>query len=233
MKIEVSFTPAMNDAVDVVRGRTVVVIDTLRATSTIIAAMMAGAREVVPVASAADAVNVAHRLGVERALLCGERGSVRVPGFPLGNSPREYSPDGVAGNALVLSTTNGTLALLKAQHAETVLCGALLNARAVAEEIVASRERDVHIGWAGTMGRFSVEDAITAGAIIEAASEFSLHAPVLDDAARASLLLFDRSRNDLRTALFDGDHGARLVALGLDEDIEFCARLDVERAPVP
>lgn len=233
MKIEVSFTPAMVETIDDVRGRTVVIIDTLRATSTIIAAMMAGAREVIPVASAADAVSVSQRLGTERTLLCGERGSTRIRGFHLGNSPREYTPDVVGGKTLVMTTTNGTLALLKAQPASMVLCGALLNARAVAEEIAAAPERDLHIICAGTLGRFSIEDAITAGAILEAVCEFSSVNQTIDDAARASVELFDRARHNVRDAIANGDHGRRLVALGFEEDLDFCARQDIDRAPVP
>jgi 2-phosphosulfolactate phosphatase len=233
MKIEVTFTPAMIDASGDVRGRTVVVIDTLRATSTIITALMAGAREVIPVASPGDAVSVAQRLGVDRTLLCGERGALRIDGFRLGNSPREYTPEVVGGKTLVLATTNGTAALLAAQPAASVLCGALLNARAVAEEIIASPARDVVIICAGTHGRFSIEDTLAAGAIIEAVTEFATSAVAVDDGGRASLLLFRNARNDLGSALRDGDHGATLEALGLGEDIDVCARLDIEAAIVP
>lgn len=232
MKIEVAFTPAMVEATDDVRSRIAVVIDTLRATSTVIAAMMAGAREVVPVATAGDAVSVTQRLGTERTLLCGERGSVRIPGFHLGNSPREYTPEVVRGKTLVLTTTNGTQAMLRAQHAARVLCGALLNARAVAEELVAE-DGDVLMICAGTHARFAIEDAITAGAIIEATSEFAPITPRLSDAARVSLSLYDAARHDLIGALRDGDHGSSLAALGMDDDIDYCARLDVEHAPVP
>lgn len=232
MKIEVRFTPAMIEATNDVRERTAVVIDTLRATSTIVAALMAGAREIIPVATASDAVGVAHRLGTERTLLCGERGSLRIDGFHLGNSPREYTPGAVGGKTLVLTTTNGTAALLKAQHAERVLCGALMNARAVAEETVAL-DRDVVIICAGTHGRFSIEDTLAAGAIIEAATEFASTSVALDDGARAALALFERDRHDLRSALLAGEHGSALLALGLGDDVDDCARLDIEGAPVP
>jgi 2-phosphosulfolactate phosphatase len=233
MKIEVRFTPAMIEASGDVRGRTAVVVDTLRATTTIVAALMAGAREVVPVASAADAVGVVQRLGSDRTLLCGERNSLRIEGFHLGNSPAEYTSGAVGGKTLVMTTTNGTAALLRAQQAERVLCGALVNARAVAEELVAGGERDAVIICAGTYGRFSIEDTLAAGAIIEAATEFSPTSVGLDDGARASLLLFERHRHDLRSALLGGDHGAALAALGLEEDIEYCGRLDIEHAAVP
>jgi 2-phosphosulfolactate phosphatase len=232
MKIEVRFTPTMIEATSDVRERTAVVIDTLRATSTIVAALMAGAREVIPVATAADAVSVAHRLGTERTLLCGERGSVMIEGFNLGNSPREYTSGSVGGKTLVLTTTNGTQALLKAQHASRILCGALVNARAVAEEIVAI-DGDVVLICAGTHGRFSIEDTLAAGAIIEAVAEFATTSVALDDGARAAVALFERDRHDLRSALLAGDHGATLLALGAEEDIDFCARLDIEGAVVP
>lgn len=233
MKIEVRFTPAMIESNSDVRERTAVVIDTLRATSTIVAALMAGAREVIPVATAADAAAVAHRLGTERTLLCGERASLRIEGFDLGNSPAEYTSEVVGGKTLVLTTTNGTQALLKAQHARRVLCGALLNARAVAEEIVAGGEDDVVLICAGTYGRFSFEDTLAAGAIVEAVAEFATSSVALDDGARASVVLFDRERHDLRSALARGDHGAALAELGFAHDLDFCARLDIESAPVP
>jgi 2-phosphosulfolactate phosphatase len=233
MKIEVKFTPAMIESAGEVRERTAVVVDTLRATTTMVAALMAGAREIVPAATPADAVSVAQRLGLERTLLCGERGALRIDGFHLGNSPREYTSDVVGGKTLVMTTTNGTVALLKAQHAARVLCGCLVNARMVAEDIVAGGDVDVTIICAGTHGRFSSEDTIAAGAIVEAICEFASSAPVLDDGARAALRLFAHDRHDLRGALLASDHGSALATLGMLEDVAYCSQLDIDGAVVP
>ena len=211
---------------------TVVVIDTLRATSTIVAALMAGAREVIPVAEIDEAVAVAQRLGKERTLLCGEKGAVKIDGFDLGNSPHEYLPELVEGKTLVLRTTNGTRALKAAASADAVLCAAFVNCSAVANYLVALQPQQVTILCSGTEGAFSFEDALAAGALADALASQDIDVEATDG-FRAVQELYRQHCDDIESPLREGEHGRKLLALGLEEDIVFCARKDVPGAVVP
>lgn len=234
MKISVRFAPAMVASENELRGATVVVIDVLRATSTIIAALMAGAREIIPAQATDEAVAIAHRLGTDRTLLCGEQGALKVPGFHLGNSPAEYTPEAVHGKTIVLTTTNGAPALIKARGAERALCASLLNARSTASLLAELDPPAVVLLCSGTQGGFSLEDALAAGAIIaELKGLLPLEKLLTTDSARAAAILFESLRNDLYGALASSDHGETLAGLGLQEDIRFCSRLNIPDAPVP
>lgn len=234
MKISVRFAPAMIASESELRGATVVVIDVLRATSTIIAALMAGAREIIPAQATDEAVAIAHRLGTDRTLLCGEQGAVKVPGFHLGNSPAEYTPEAVHGKTIVLTTTNGAPALLKARHAERVICASLLNARAVASLLAELDPPAVILLCSGTYGGFSLEDSLAAGAII---AELKMMVPqerlMIADSARAAAIIFESLRDDLYGALASSDHGRTIAELGFGDDLRFCSQLNIPDAPVP
>src|SRR5881396_375297 len=132
MKIDVYHTPLGLNAGDLT-GRAVVVIDVLRATSTIVTALAAGAKAIVPAASSEEAVRLTSNLEKNGIVLAGERRLLKVEGFALGNSPREMTAEAVGGKTLFLATTNGTPALLAAQGGEPVLVAAALNFSAVAE----------------------------------------------------------------------------------------------------
>ena len=233
MKISLKTTPAMLPADAALRHATVVVIDVLRATSTIAAALMAGAREVIPSATIEESVAIAHRLGTDRTLLGGERGALKINGFQLGNSPAEYTPEAVHGKTIVLATTNGSIALLRARNAERILCGALINASAVARQLLALAPEETVLLCSGSGGEFSLEDTLAAGAIATAMLAEADREITVTDGARAALTLFHDFRHDLFGALRSSDHGRILSELGLDDDIRFCSRLDVPDAPVP
>jgi len=234
MKISVRFTPAMITSENELRQATVVVIDVLRATSTIIAALMAGAREVIPAVATDEAVAIAQRLGTDRTILCGERGSLKVQGFHLGNSPAEYTPQAVHGKTIVLTTTNGAPSLIRARHAERAFCGALLNARALARLLASIHPADLLLLCSGTNGGFSMEDALAAGAIVaELGTILPQEELTLTDSARAARLLFDDLRGDIHGALASSDHGRSLAELGLADDLRFCSQLNIADAPVP
>ena len=132
MTVDTFFTGAAVDPA-AVPGTTAVVIDVIRATSTIMEALANGARAVYPVASTEEAVQLAASLGRDDSLLCGERKGVMIEGFDLGNSPREYTPDVVAEKQLVMTTTNGTRAFVAVQGAERVVSASFLNLSAVVE----------------------------------------------------------------------------------------------------
>src|SRR5205807_6516908 len=125
-------------------GGLAVVIDVLRATTTIVHALAAGCTDVRPCAEVEEARALADGMRAGRVLLGGERGGAPLPGFDLGNSPREYTPRACKGNTLVLTTTNGTRALLRAAEAERVLLAAFVNYSAVCEQL-RQETRPVHI----------------------------------------------------------------------------------------
>ena len=139
MKIDVFFTPLGLVAGDLA-GRGVVIIDVLRATTTIVTALANGAKAVVPAATSEEAVRLTANLEKDGLVLAGERRYAKIEGFALGNSPREMTPDVVAGKTIFLATTNGTPALIAAQGGEPVLVAAAVNFKAVAERARAALE---------------------------------------------------------------------------------------------
>lgn len=204
------------------RGQTAVVIDVLRATSTIVAALDAGATAIHPVVSVADAVRLATSLGRGEALLAGERGGRRVEGFHLGNSPAEFTTERVHAKRVVMSTTNGTAALVAASAAQRTVVASLVNLSAVAAE-VASAER-LAVVCAGHAGRFSMDDALCAGMLLRRLSERTA-ALELDDSGRAALALASSFEVDA-DSLLRCAWGAVLAGLGREDDVRWCARVD-------
>src|SRR6058998_3610144 len=131
MRIDVFFTPLGLNAGDLA-GRGVVVVDVLRASTTVITALANGAKAIIPAATAEEAVRLASNLEKDGVVLAGERKSLKIEGFALGNSPREMTAAAVGGKTIVLATTNGTPALVAAQGGDPVLVGAPANFRALA-----------------------------------------------------------------------------------------------------
>jgi 2-phosphosulfolactate phosphatase len=204
-------------------GGLAVVIDVLRASTTIVHALGAGCKAVIPCAEVEEARDLAGGMRVGRVLLGGERGGAPLPGFDLGNSPREYTPQLCRGNTLVLTTTNGTRALLRAAEADRALVAAFVNYSAVCEQL-RQDARPVHIVCAGTAGAVSLEDTLLAGALIDylcQAGEVRL-----DDAARLAWDCFENQGGVLLGALEVSAGGANLRDLGYDEDIRAAAQVD-------
>jgi len=282
------------------KGKTVVVFDVLRATSTIVTALANGCRAVIPVEEIAEAEEIARALKegrrpgradfpdypgnhsnfdreypgnrkeagapetapfssllAENILLGGERGGERLPGFPHGNSPLEYTQEVVTGKVLVLTTTNGTRAIRRAARDASVLfTGSLLNARAVAREL-RRLQVDAVLVCAGTNGHFSLEDALAAGVVIKETLQFTGNQnnesrpekrpgpghprnprpakqirpetyPVnLSDSAMAVYRLALWYGSNLFRAFHDSRHGQKLLRLGLAADLEYCSRLNL------
>jgi 2-phosphosulfolactate phosphatase len=207
MRVEVAFTPS--EAVSAPVG---IVVDVLRATSTIAQALEAGYPRVFCCREIEDARALREELG--EGLLGGERNAVRIEGFDVGASPREFLEP--RPEPLILSTTNGTAAILTAaERCEEVLLGSLLNLGSLAAA-AQERGRDVAIVCAGFQGRFALDDAYCAGRIVEL-----LEAERGDGAIAAALVA--RSFPDTATALNARTYGPP----GLDEDIAWCARESV------
>jgi 2-phosphosulfolactate phosphatase len=182
-----------------------------------------GARSVLPVGSVEDAVRTADQLGRDNVLLCGERDAEKISGFHLGNSPLEFTTGRIADKTLIMTTTNGTAALLAASGASAVFVGSLLNVGAVAARIIASGS-DALLLCAGREGGFALEDAICAGRIARRVALLS--GPVSgNDALHASLLMARRAPS--RRVLSRTAAGRRIVEIGHGEDITFCAQEDL------
>jgi 2-phosphosulfolactate phosphatase len=206
------------------RGCVAVVIDVLRATTTLVHALAAGCREVRPCAEADEAKELAAALAPTRALLAGERGGQPLAGFDLGNSPREFTSARCKGATVVLTTSNGTCALLRAADADRVLIAAFVNFSAVCEQL--TRElRPVHVVCAGDSGEVALEDTLLAGALVEClAAEGEVR---LNDGARIAWDCFSHHGRVLDGALEVSGGGARLRALGYDEDVRAAGRIDL------
>ncbi|HEU5262432.1 MAG TPA: 2-phosphosulfolactate phosphatase [Gemmatimonadales bacterium] len=225
MKIDVYFTPLGVVAGDLA-GRGVVVIDALRATTTVITALANGAKAVIPAATSEEAVRLASNLEKDGVLLAGERKSLKIEGFALGNSPREMTPEAVAGQTIVLATTNGTPALVAAQGGEPVLVGAPVNFKALAARARAAlvERGDLVIICAGREKQFALEDAYTAGRVIKAARK-GIRKLRLNDAAHVAVGLTEQFTG--WTEALEGSEAARQLAeVDLAADVSFAAKAD-------
>ena len=231
-RLAAHFLPELTSPAELAGG-TVAVIDVLRATTTITQALASGASEVIPCLEIDEARRVAARLPTGRAVLGGERGGLRIAGFDLGNSPSEYTIEAVGGRTVVCTTTNGTKAMLACREARRVVVAALVNLGAVCRALAG--EEVIHLLCAGTRGRITREDVLTAGGIAclltaEDPSAFELN----DEAAIAKSAWLeatggasaDVSRSRLVTELHRSQGGRDLAAIGLDHDIVDVAQLD-------
>ncbi len=213
---EVSTTP--------LDGAAVVVIDVVRASTTMVAALAHGARAVVPVGTPEEAVTRAAALAPMEALVGGERGGAPPAGFECGNSPAEYTPQRVRGRAVVFTTTNGTRALLAVSGAAAVAVGGFVNAEAVVRWAM-SRPGDLVLACAGERGRFCLEDATCAGLLVTRLVA-SRPETSLTDAARAATALWARYAGNLADMLADAAWAQALVRQGRGGDLPLCVAID-------
>jgi 2-phosphosulfolactate phosphatase len=227
MKLHVAFTPAGLASAEV-QGRSVFVIDILRATTTLCAALHHGAKAIIPVASPEEALRLAQTIGSADVLLAGERNCARIPGFHLGNSPLEMTEVAVRGKTLVVTTTNGTQALLAGQGAAAVYLASASNLTVAAEKVRESMDggSGVLVLCAGRGGAFSLDDAYCAGRLVAAALGGTKPRRGLDDAAIASLDLVRRYGAGWERPLTYSRAGRELIRLGFRDDVLDASRLD-------
>jgi 2-phosphosulfolactate phosphatase len=221
MDVEVVLTPAyLGD--QSLAGKTVVVFDVLRATTTIISAFASGIRSVHAFAELSDAKSTAEKQA-PRPILCGEVNALPAPGVDLGNSPGQFTPQH-AGQDLFMATTNGTRALSAARSASDLFVGALVNATAAAVAAAATH-RPVLLLGSGTNRQIAMEDVIGAGAVCQHLFKHG-YFPA-NDAARMARRLFLAAAGDLPVVLRECQGGRNIIRAGLEPDIDFAARLDV------
>jgi 2-phosphosulfolactate phosphatase len=227
MKINVLFSPANVDEL-YFAGKTTVVIDVLRATSTIITALQNGAREIIPVATVEFAVKVSGGMFGGLTLLGGERNTKKIEGFALGNSPFEYTSEIVSGKSIIFYTTNGTKAIVKAKFSETILICSFLNVSAVAKKLI-ELNNDVEILCSGRSNVFSLEDVICSGKLVSEISKQNKNIELMDSAL-ASIALNEKLGNNIYKMMKESEHGKILVENGFEKDIKYCSQIDVTSA---
>jgi 2-phosphosulfolactate phosphatase len=226
LALEVLCSPAEITDLDL-RDQNVVVIDVLRATTVIVRALSAGAKGIIPAETVEHALELRARIDPE-ALLCGERGGHRVPGFHLGNSPLEYTPEAIGGRTLILASTNGSVLLSRCVAARRAIVAALTNVGAVARLLQAA-QGSWRILLAGKRGRACIEDLVCAGRLAGLLDRKTTVECVSDDASDglAIALAIERSAPaDLGTFLGSTAHGCYLESIGYASDLQACASVD-------
>ncbi|MDK8179328.1 2-phosphosulfolactate phosphatase [Paenibacillus sp. UMB4589-SE434] len=204
--------------------RTVIVIDVLRATSTIVTALAYGAAGVIPV----ETVGQAKHCFVPGDILGGERYCKKIIGFDAGNSPLEYTNDDFRGRRIVLTTTNGTRAIQKAVRAEHIIAGAFLNAQLCAQ-VAVKLKRDVALLCAGSQDTFAFEDGLCAGLLLHEISrikEETQDAIVMNDLGSMVMSAYLHHADNLLSALQQCASAKRLAKLGYHKDVEFCSAVN-------
>jgi 2-phosphosulfolactate phosphatase len=224
-QIDVYLLPDLVDPVEL-DGKVTVVIDVLRATTTVIHALDAGAMQVVPCLEIPDAKRIAAELPGQ-AVLGGEREGLPIPGFDLGNSPAEYTRERVGGKTVVFTTTNGTRAMQRCRNSRRALVAAFVNFSAVCRDL--GDEQQVALICAGTDGHVTREDALLAGAIVDdltRSKEYELNdqAEIAADAWQTAVrIMTDRP---LGIMLRDSRGGRNLIETGQEKDIDLAAQID-------
>lgn len=226
MRVDVLFGPAAS-APSLIVGRIVVVIDVLRASTTIAAALANGARNVVPLESADEVITRAKQFERSQVRLAGEHKMLPIPGFDIGNSPREVTRECVDGATVLITTTNGTAAFAGIQGARDVVVGSYVNFSVISTLLRTALRggTDVTILCAGRERQFSLEDAACAGRF---ASDLAEHSPdvELGDGAFACTLLSARYGDRLDQLFAESEHGRALVGAGFADDLVLCATVD-------
>ena len=224
-KLETLFTPEEIKNTELA-GKLVVIIDVLRASSTIVTALANGCRGFIPILSPDKAKKKAQEFQKERVLLGGEREGIKIEGFDLGNSPREYKKEVAKGKTIIFSTTNGVKTLGMVKGAHRIIIGSFLNLQAVCDYCT-NYEGDISIICAGRKGKFSLEDTACAGMMVNSLRDVFSGDHQEIDANLTAQLLYVKFGNNILEILRKSQHGQYLESIGLGEDLKFCSQLDL------
>ncbi len=211
--VEVCLTPALWYQFDYAE-KNVVVIDVIRATSTITAALHHGVAKMIPV----ETVEEAEAYQKKGVLVAGERDGYKIPHFDFGNSPYEFMGEEIKGKTIIHTTTNGTRCVLMSKDAHKVVAGSFLNLDAIVEWIKAEN-RDTILFCAGWKDHYNMEDALYAGSVVRALGD---HYQVLDDATLSTKMMYRWIRANMLRSVKQAQHFKRLAKLGIEQDIKFC-----------
>ncbi|AFZ33902.1 2-phosphosulfolactate phosphatase [Stanieria cyanosphaera PCC 7437] len=203
-----------------------VVVDVLRATTTIATALNAGAEAVQAFKDLDELMNKSAAWLPEKRLRAGERGGQKVENCDLGNSPLDCTPKLVGGKRLFISTTNGTRALQRVEQAPTVITAAIVNRQAAVNYLLKNQPETVWIVGSGWEGSYSLEDTACAGAIAMSLLNQSSDL-VGNDEVIAAIALYTQWQDNLLKMFHQCSHGQRLLKLDGDEDLKYCATIDL------
>lgn len=206
-----------------VKGKLVVVIDVLRATTVVTLALQNGAKSIIPLQSPEEVRTMRDKMNSTSVVTGGERHAVKIEDFDLGNSPEEYTVSAVNGKDILFTTTNGTTALLATEGAQEVILGCFLNMTSLAEKILSSNN-DVVIICAGTNSDFSLDDGICAGMLIY---QLSRRVPVdTNDLGALLSKYYENGSAGILSKIVECNHVKTLFALGYYNDVMYCLRTD-------
>jgi len=225
MEIDIQLVPSPPDSV-ILLDRTIVVIDVLRATSVMVHAMSQGVSEIIPLATMEEAFQMAEAFSRDSIILGGERESKKIPGFDLGNSPKEYVAERVRGRKLILTTTNGTKAFHLVSQGREILVGSFLNIEVLAQRCL-ELNRDLLIFPSGDEGNFSLEDNICGGMLIDLIAHKGENPIFLTDSSHCAQILYQRFKANILEAFRLSHHGKELIKRGFGEDLVYCAQMDI------
>ena len=205
-----------------VQDKTVLVIDMLRATSVITTAIANGCKEVIPLLTIEEAMELV-RENRDQYIMGGERKALKIEGFDCSNSPIEYSSEVVGDKTIVLTTTNGTRAIKGSEGASNILIGAMINAEAAARRIK-QLNKDVIIVNAGTYNEFSIDDFICSGYIIDCL--INMTDVELMDISKTAHYIY-KNNEDIFSFIKLASHYERIKELGLDADLKYCCQKSI------
>jgi len=225
--IEVCFSPKLFENIQTTSNFVTVIVDILRATTSICAAFACGAKSVIPVSS----LEAAKALKQKGFAVAAERDGLRLDFADFGNSAFDFLNNDVAGLDIVFSTTNGTVAMEMAKSSEAVVLGAFINLSALTDFLIKT-DKNIVILCSGWKNMFCLEDSIFAGALIEKLTEKQEY-DIQCDSALASVDLWKTAKSDLLGYIQKAAHRKRLKMLGVDDVLEYCFTLDaVDAVPV-
>jgi 2-phosphosulfolactate phosphatase len=225
MKIDVQLTPNPPNPKSL-HEKIVIVIDILRATSVIVYAFSQGVKEIIPVKTVKEAFEKLKIFPEGSTILGGERKNRKIKGFDLGNSPQEYTRQRIGGKRLILTTTNGTKAFSSVSSGRDIYVGSFFNINALAERCL-ENDLDILIFPAGDEGKFSLEDTVCAGMLIDLLIKRVKEKVFLTDSSYASLFVYQRFDDNLIGALHLAQHGKELIEGGVGDDLVFCAQVNI------
>ena len=223
MKIHLLLSPLNVDEL-YFAGKTAIVIDVLRASTVIVTALNNGAREIIPVNTIEFAMKVSGNAFGGQTLLAGERNTKMIEGFNLGNSPQEYVAETINGKSIILYTTNGSKAIVKAKFSEKLFICSFNNLSTIANHLM-ELKKDIEILCAGSNGMFCLEDSVCAGKLIMEIEKLGQDIEI-SDAAKASTVLYKAFGKSIRKMLVESEHGIDLIKNGYEEDILLCSKID-------
>ncbi|MDX1637363.1 MAG: 2-phosphosulfolactate phosphatase [Balneolaceae bacterium] len=221
--IDICFS-ALSFQEEELREKVTVVIDVLRASSTIITALKNGAKGIIPVEDMDAAGKISQNLDSPNFMLCGEKDGKKIEGYDLGNSPYEYTPEAVGNKTIIFKTSNGTKAIKRSTMAKEVIVGGFLNLHSVVNHL-RDTDDDIVLVCAGWRGRLSLEDMLCAGYIIHELSGGTLPEDA-HDGTKVAFGLYEKFGNDIEHTLRKSNHAKRLDAITENDDIGFCSQVD-------